>query len=74
MYHVKKLKEDSIIGRNVFLSENEQKRFDWRRRNFVVSSQHILIYTFDQLLAFLKNIPPHWIEDTLSKKFMLRQH
>ena len=45
-----------IIGRNAFLSENEQKRLIWRRRNFVVNSQHILIYTFDELLSFLKNI------------------
>jgi Domain of unknown function (DUF4263) len=48
-----------IIGRNSFLSETEKKRLIWRRRNFVVNSQHILIYTFDQLLAFLKNTPTH---------------
>ena len=48
-----------IIGRSNFLSDNEQKRLAWRRRHFVVNSQHILIYTFDQLLSFLKNIPTH---------------
>ena len=48
-----------IIGRSAFLSENEQKRLNWRRRHFVVNSQHIVIYTFDQLLALLKNIPVH---------------
>jgi hypothetical protein len=48
-----------IIGRSSFLSETEQKRLTWRRRNFVVNSQHILIYTFDQLLVYLKNIPKH---------------
>ena len=48
-----------IIGRSAFLSENEQKRLAWRRRHFVVNSQHILIYTFDQLLDLLKNIPLH---------------
>ena len=48
-----------IIGRSTALSENEEKRFVWRRRNFVVSSQHILIYTFDELLSALKSIPAH---------------
>ena len=48
-----------IIGRSAFLSDNEQKRLAWRRRHFVVNSQHILIYTFDQLLDLLKNIPLH---------------
>ena len=48
-----------IIGRSAFLSENEQKRLNWRRRHFVVHSQYIVIYTFDQLLALLKNIPVH---------------
>ena len=48
-----------IIGRSAFLSENEEKRLNWRRRHFVVNSQHIVIYTFDQLLAMLKNIPLH---------------
>ena len=48
-----------IIGRSTFLSETEKKRLTWRRRHFVVNSQHILIYTFDQLLLFLKNIPVH---------------
>ena len=48
-----------IIGRSTFLSENEKKRLAWRRRHFVVYSEHILIYTFDQLLLLLKNIPTH---------------
>lgn len=48
-----------IIGRSTFLSETEKKRLVWRRRHFLVNSQHILIYTFDQLLLFLKNIPTH---------------
>lgn len=48
-----------IIGRSSFLSETEKKRLTWRRRHFVVCSQHVLIYTFDQLLLFLKNIPMH---------------
>ena len=48
-----------IIGRSAFLSDNEKKRLMWRRRNFVVSSQHILIYTFDELLSLLKKIPAH---------------
>jgi hypothetical protein len=48
-----------IIGRSTFLSETEKKRLTWQRRHFVVNSQHILIYTFDQLLLFLKNIPVH---------------
>jgi hypothetical protein len=48
-----------IIGRSTFLSDTEKKRLTWRRRHFVVNSQHILIYTFDQLLLFLKNLPSH---------------
>ena len=48
-----------IIGRSAFLSENEQKRLIWRRRNFVVNSQHIMIYTFDELLALLKSVTTH---------------
>ena len=47
-----------IIGRSGFLSDNEKKRLIWRRRNFVVSSQHIMIYTFDELLSLLKYMPP----------------
>ena len=45
-----------IIGRSAFLSETEEKRLNWRRRHFVVHSERILIYTFDQLLALLKSI------------------
>ena len=48
-----------IIGRSATLSDNEKKRLIWRRRHFVVNSQHILIYTFDELLYVLKNIPVH---------------
>ena len=48
-----------IIGRSAFLSDNEKKRLIWRKRNFVVSSQHVQIYTFDELLAALKSTPSH---------------
>ena len=48
-----------IIRRSAALSDNEKKRLVWRRRHFVVDSQHILIYTFDELLYVLKNIPVH---------------
>ena len=48
-----------VIGRSAFLSENEKKRLAWRRRHFVVHSERILIYTFDQLLSVLKNLNEH---------------
>ena len=48
-----------IIGRSAFLSDNEKKRLIWRKRNFVISSQHIQIYTFDELFTALKSTPVH---------------
>ena len=43
-----------IIGRNKFLDSTLTRRLEWRSKNIVVNSKRIYIYTFDEVLANLK--------------------
>jgi hypothetical protein len=38
-----------VLGRDAFLSDQEKKRLDWRRKNVVVNSQYIYCCTYDEL-------------------------
>jgi len=45
-----------IIGRDHFLKGNgsERTRLEWRRNRTLVNSQHVLIYTFDEMMNDLR--------------------
>jgi hypothetical protein len=43
-----------IIGRSTFLSDEDRRRFDWRRGQTVVNSHKIICFTYDELLIRFK--------------------
>jgi hypothetical protein len=45
-----------VIGRSKFLSEQEKRRMKWRERHVVVRSQQVRCFTYDELLAELKEL------------------
>lgn len=45
-----------VIGRSKFLTEQEKRRMKWREKHVVVRSQQVRCFTYDDLLAELKEL------------------
>lgn len=45
-----------VIGRSKFLTDQEKRRMKWREKHVVVRSQQVRCFTYDDLLAELKEL------------------